>query len=820
MNQPLVATLSAESQVAPPPPAPTFDAIPLSADVRKAIDELGYVNPTPVQLAVFEPATRGRSLVVQARTGTGKTAAFGLPIIDALIRKSQPNVQALILTPTRELALQVGRELEQLGKFRGTKITAIYGGAPMGTQIEALEGGAQVVCGTPGRVLDHLRRGTLDAKNIRILVLDEADEMLSMGFAKELNAIMEHLPAGDRQGLYFSATIPPDVDRLAKKHLQDPEYITLSSDQVGALQLAHYVYLVRDSDKRSAILNIIEVEDPQSAVVFCNTKDETERVAELLKSRGYEADWLNGDLEQKERERVMAATREGKLRFLVATDVAARGIDISHLTHVINADFPESAEQYVHRTGRTGRAGRTGTAISVVGPKDVGHLYMLRLTYKIRPIERMLPTAGEKKTRAEADIVTFLADAYAGRTADPMHRAVARRLFTHDDAESIVAGLLADHLGANSPADPVADAAEARRAKNPPPLPVQAPPREAREAPRRDGRDHRDRGPRRDELRGDASRTLRVGEQPSRPREGAGTAGSLRDGRGSHRFDRPREVLAGPSARGEAPRGKAPGGDGSRTDSLDAPRGDGPRRGDRGRGRPDAGRGGPPRDGSREGVRRDIGMGPRPIGDAPRAEAQRDRARVASRQGVPQAMLSDWEPPADEDDDHPILAGGARRPDDDSVDTHRHPRLPRLPGITEGTPTAPRREGRGAGRGPTRQRERARGERPAGVTPVSAMEHGEPREREPRKPDALDDASLSNIFLNVGRRDGVSPEDLQRLLADAGGIPPSETGNIRVRDRITFVTLKKELADRAIKTLAGQIIGGRTVVAEPARDKA
>jgi ATP-dependent RNA helicase DeaD len=299
MTQPIAPLSSAESQAAPaPPPAPTFDAIPLSADVRKAIDALGYVNPTPVQLAVFEPATRGKSLVVQARTGTGKTAAFGLPIIDSLIRKSQNNVQALILTPTRELALQVGRELEQLGKFRGTNIVPIYGGAPMGKQIEALEAGAQVVVGTPGRVLDHLRRGTLDAKNVRIFVLDEADEMLSMGFAKELNAIIEHLPPGDRQGLYFSATIPPDVERLANKHLKDPEYVTLSSDQVGALQLAHYVYLVREGDKRSAILSIIEVEDPQSAVVFCNTKDETERVAELLKSRGYDADWLNGDLEQ------------------------------------------------------------------------------------------------------------------------------------------------------------------------------------------------------------------------------------------------------------------------------------------------------------------------------------------------------------------------------------------------------------------------------------------------------------------------------------------------------------------------------------------
>jgi ATP-dependent RNA helicase DeaD len=826
MTQPLASGSSSSSaqrsaddaqapvSAAPPaPPAPTFDALPLSPDVREAIDALGYVNPTPVQLAVFEPATRGKSLVVQARTGTGKTAAFGLPIIDVLVRKNQANVQALILTPTRELALQVSRELEQLGKIRGTKIVAIYGGAPMGKQIEALEGGAQVVVGTPGRVLDHCRRGTLDTKNIRILVLDEADEMLSMGFAKELNAIIDHLPPGDRQGLYFSATLPPDVERLANKHLKNPEYVTLSSDQVGALQLTHYVYLVRDSDKRQAILSIIEVEDPQSAVIFCNTKDETERIAELLKSRGYDADWLNGDLEQKERERVMSATREGKLRFLVATDVAARGIDISHLTHVINADFPESAEQYVHRTGRTGRAGRTGTAISVVGPKDVGHLYMLRLTYKIRPIERMLPTKGELKTRAEADIVSFLADAYAGRTADAMHLAVARRLFTHEQAESIVAGLLADHLGANAAPDPIQDAADARRAKNPPPAPVVEP-----SAPP---------APRRDEPR-DAPRTLRDGERAS-PAAG--------EGRGR---------------RGDSPR---------RDDTRrDGPRRDGPRR--------DAPRDAA-RDVSREGVPRDRGMGARdpnaaPRGEAVRPEVARQRSEEAARQGregVPQATLSEWEPPADEDDDRPLIQGGSRRgsatrvtpmdealtavalpnasnasdeaaitgrprdaADDDAVDTDRHPRLPRLPGITEegasaspsASPTAPRgprREGRGPGR-PTRERA------PREPRTDAASAPREPREREPDARPAPDDPNLSNIFLNVGRRDGVNPEELQRMLAETGGIPEAETSNIRVRDRITFVTVKKELADRTIQALAGQVIGGRTVIAEPARDKA
>jgi ATP-dependent RNA helicase DeaD len=449
-------------------PLPTFDALPLSPDVRKAVDALGWVHPTPVQRAVLEPAGRGKNLVVQARTGTGKTGAFGLPIVDTLVKKSLPKVQALVLTPTRELALQVARELEQLAQFRELKIVAIYGGAPMGRQIEALEQGAQIVSGTPGRVLDHIRRRTLDTSNVKIFVLDEADEMLSMGFAKELHAIAEALPK-ERQGLFFSATIPPDIERLAVAQLKDPEFITLSSDQVGALEIQHFVYMVRGGhDKRQALIRILEVEDPESAIVFCNTKDETERLAEQLKNAGYDAEWLNGDLEQRERERIMQKTREGKCRFLVATDVAARGIDISHLTHVINADFPEAAEQYVHRTGRTGRAGRTGTAISLVSPKDIGSLYILRLTYKIRPIEKELPTAGELKTRAEADIVQMFVEAFAARPVDPNDLGIARRLITHPDAEKIVAGLVRDHLGAK-PGDPAQLAAEARRAKNPEP---------------------------------------------------------------------------------------------------------------------------------------------------------------------------------------------------------------------------------------------------------------------------------------------------------------------------------------------------------------
>jgi ATP-dependent RNA helicase DeaD len=799
-----------ENQPSPPAeqpaPPPTFDVLPLSAELRKAVDACGYTHPTPVQRAVFEPASRGKSLVVQARTGTGKTAAFGLPILDALIRKNTAKVQALILTPTRELALQVGNEIERLGQFRGIKITSIYGGAPMGKQIEALEGGAQIVVGTPGRVLDHLRRGTLDASNVRIFVLDEADEMLSMGFAKELHAIADKLPK-DRQGLFFSATIPPDIERLAHAQLKDPEFITLSSDQVGALSVNHFVYVLRGGDKRQELIRIIEVEDPESAVVFCNTKDETQRMAEALQNKGYDADWLNGDLEQRERERVMTATREGKLRFLVATDVAARGIDISHLTHVINADFPETAEQYVHRTGRTGRAGRTGTAISIVGPKDIGSLYILRLTYKIRPIEKQLPSAGELKTRAEHDLVAFFAEAFASRPADPNDLGLARRLLTHPDAEKIVAGLMRDHLGAKEQGpgarDVAAEAAEARRAKNPPPVPaVEAaidaaltpaakpdvrpearverprrtePSREmgrdaGREAPRDPGRDQsrdqgrgqlgdagrrgpRDRGPRDLREPRDERDTRDTNRGPVVARESA--VEKVRDPRESYSFRDPREPVAAPGAVSPA----APG-----TGAVAAS--------------------GPGAEG---------GMPRRPDAPPPRGR-------------VPHKSYATWEPPVEHDDDKPIFAASGGPAGASTGGAVERPLPPPLPGITEGDAPV----------------ERASFTR---IIPDRGSPDRAPREREPREPrerDAdgpEDDPSFAQIFVNVGRRDGARAGDFQKLLADAGGIPPEETGRIRVRDRNTFVSVKKETLERALAALAGQVIAGRNVIAEPAKQR-
>ena len=447
---------------------PTFDILPLSHEVRKAVDALGYTHPTPVQRAVFESVASGRDVVVQARTGTGKTAAFGLPVVDRLVDVERKKPQVLVLCPTRELALQIHRELELLSRYNGVTTTAVYGGAAMQPQIDAIAAGAQIIAGTPGRVLDHLERGTLKTKAIKALVLDESDEMLSMGFLPQITKIMEQLPA-QHQTLLFSATLPPDVKRIADSRLTDPEFITLSGDHIGALSIDHYVY--RSTGRKSEeLVQLIEIENPESAIIFCNTRDQTKQLATALQKQGFAADWLNADLAQKDREKVMAATRQGQLRFLVCTDVAARGIDISHLTHVINADFPESTENYVHRTGRTGRAGRTGTAISLITPQDVGNLYMLRLTYKIFPVERDLPRPLELKTRKETDMVQFLSAAFSNARLGAFDMSLARRVLASDSAELIVAGLLADHLGAHPSADE--NAAALRKEKLPAPLPI------------------------------------------------------------------------------------------------------------------------------------------------------------------------------------------------------------------------------------------------------------------------------------------------------------------------------------------------------------
>ncbi len=432
----------------------TFSDLRLSPEVSRALDSLNFTTPTPVQAATYEPACEGKDLIVQARTGTGKTFAFGLPLIDRLVKNGEGH-QALVLAPTRELCLQTANEFSKLAVNKKLRTTAIYGGASFQKQVEELTGSdgspaAEMISGTPGRVLDHIERGTIDASKIRFLVLDEADEMLSMGFAKELHAIIEKLPNA-RQTMMFSATVDDDVKRLAKKYMREPKFIALSGDVVGAQGIKHEFFFVSGVARVNDLAKILEIENPESAIIFCNTKADTESVTNDLQRRGFPAELLNGDLPQSERERVLDRVRRGEARYLVATDVAARGIDVSHLTHVINYTLPEAVEQYVHRTGRTGRAGRTGNAIALVGPQEVGQLYYLRLQYRIFPIERSLPSAREEKTRAEMDRIALLDAAFAGSATDATLQELAARLVNHERGKEILAGLLGAFFNAKYP---------------------------------------------------------------------------------------------------------------------------------------------------------------------------------------------------------------------------------------------------------------------------------------------------------------------------------------------------------------------------------
>jgi ATP-dependent RNA helicase DeaD len=427
--------------------AQTFADLGIHADVLEAIEEMGWETPTPVQRDSYPLAIAGHDIIVQSRTGTGKTGAFGIPLVDGLL-SDDGDEQALVLAPTRELALQSAREIAKLGARRGIDTVAVYGGASLEQQVRALEKGARVISGTPGRVLDHLKRGTMKASRLRVLVLDEADEMLSMGFAKELHAIIELLPK-KRQTLLFSATVDRAIKRVAEKHMTDPQFLGLSGDHVGALGIEHFVYMVSGVGRVANLMTVLDTEDPESALIFCNTKAETEQVSAALQRAGFNAEWLNGDRPQREREEVLGRVRREEIRFLVATDVASRGIDVSHLTHVINFSLPGNVEQYVHRTGRTGRAGRTGTAITLVDPTELGILYYLRLQYRIFPVERTLPSEGEHRTRQEADRIAMIDAAYP-KVPTESELALVRRFMTHVDAERMLAGLLGAFFGAET----------------------------------------------------------------------------------------------------------------------------------------------------------------------------------------------------------------------------------------------------------------------------------------------------------------------------------------------------------------------------------
>ncbi|HXI59300.1 MAG TPA: DEAD/DEAH box helicase, partial [Polyangia bacterium] len=561
---PTAVSPSPSGDVAAKPKVPSFAELGLHAEIQRAVEEMGFTEPMPVQATTFPLITAGRDLMVQSRTGSGKTAAFGIPFGNSVVNPEEKFVQAVVLLPTRELALQVASELAKIVTYRKIVVVPVYGGAPMGRQVEQLRAGGQIVCGTPGRVLDHLRRGTLKLDRVKCAVLDECDEMLSMGFQEDIEAILEKTPE-TRQTLLFSATLPEGIQRLSRRFLKNPEFLKLSADFVGVHEIKHLYYSIPGVNRENELLRILNFEDPKSAIIFCNTREETGRVAEFLRKQGFEAEAISSDLSQSDRERVMARMRANGIRFLVATDVAARGIDIENLQYVFNYTFPEAPELYIHRTGRTGRAGKQGTAVSLIGPTEVGSFYYLKLLYKIKPEERALPSEVEIRSRREGERVAALRQAL-GEDAGAEWKSLGRRLMGAVDGERLIAALLARSFAAldGMPAAPrpVPLAAVPTPALFATPTPAAGTPsgREGeRDAPRdrdREPRGFRDRGGERPSRDRDGRRDARDGrrDRPDRPERPART-----DRPGPERADR---SAPGPRPGGECgfrPEGSAPG---------------------------------------------------------------------------------------------------------------------------------------------------------------------------------------------------------------------------------------------------------------------
>ena len=430
----------------PTPPADDamsgFASLDLNPRILAELVALGYEEPTPIQSAAIPPLLAGRDVLAQAATGTGKTAAFAIPLLHGLNSSAAPRERttALVLVPTRELAMQVAEAIYRYGKSLQVVAVPIYGGAPMDAQVRSLKRGADVVIATPGRALDHLRRKTLNLASVRTVVLDEADEMLDMGFAEDLEAILSNTPK-DKQVALFSATLPPRLDSISKAHLRNPVVMRIDVEAVKpghAAKVRQVAYIVARAHKMVALGRILDVEQPTSAIVFCRTRTEVDQLSETLNARGYHAEALHGGLSQEQRDRVMKKFRAHTSELLIATDVAARGLDVSHVSHVVNFDVPAAAEAYVHRIGRTGRAGRTGMAITLAEPREHRMLRNIeRVTGQAIEIATV-PTVSDLKARQLELAQAALREMILGGELDPW-RSVVTALSDEFDLVDIAA---------------------------------------------------------------------------------------------------------------------------------------------------------------------------------------------------------------------------------------------------------------------------------------------------------------------------------------------------------------------------------------------
>jgi ATP-dependent RNA helicase DeaD len=414
---------------------PRFTDLPLRAELLHEIDELGYTTPSPIQAEAIGPLVEGRDLLGQAATGTGKTAAFALPMLERLAEQRPEHARGdspfgLVLAPTRELALQVSEAITRYGRGLGARVLTVYGGAPVGPQLKALQAGVDIVVATPGRAIDLMNRGALRLDSLETIVLDEADEMLDMGFVEDIETLLDATP-DTRQAVLFSATMPRRIETLAQKYLREPITVRIRREAVPegeAPKVRQTAYLVPRTHTTGALGRVLEAERPTAAIIFCRTRVDVDAVTETLTARGLRAEALHGGMDQEHRTRVVERLRSGRTELLVATDVAARGLDIDLLTHVVNHDVPQSAEAYVHRIGRVGRAGREGVAITLVPPSKV---------YALRAVERL---TGQPIEFAPVPTAADLRAARLERTAASLR-------------ERLVADLLDDGTGTGAPND-------------------------------------------------------------------------------------------------------------------------------------------------------------------------------------------------------------------------------------------------------------------------------------------------------------------------------------------------------------------------------
>lgn len=458
--------------IAPESALPPVTLEDLPAPLRDAVARAGWPGLMPVQAQAIPYLLAGRDLMVQSRTGSGKTGAFLLAIMDRVDAR-KATCQALVLAPTRELAKQVGEQAQILGAASGMRTAVVYGGTAYGPQLKAFREGAHLVVGTPGRILDHLLKRNLTLQDVRMLVFDEADRMLSMGFYPDMRAIRRYLPSRPVQGCMFSATFPSHVLRLAREFLREPEFLSLSRDHVHVTDVQHGYYVVPRMDKDRSLVRIIEVENPPSALIFCNTRARVHYVATVLQRFGYDADELSSDLSQNERERIMGRVRRGELRFLVATDVAARGIDLPDLSHVVIYEPPDDAELYIHRAGRTGRAGAGGVAISLVDVMEQMELARIGKRYNIEFHEWPLPADEDVEAIVAQRVVALLESRLRERDRLKVERMqrfgpLVHELSESEDGLALLTMLLDDYY---------------QETLHAPPQPTDGPPEE----PRRDG---------------------------------------------------------------------------------------------------------------------------------------------------------------------------------------------------------------------------------------------------------------------------------------------------------------------------------------------